>query len=304
MIKAVMRAKLPKKQRKQRDHGNNYLFEVVPAQDPDKTIWKVGFTKGPTVKRQKAISNACQPHSIRGQYDPGHVPIRLCARAERLTHAELAWHKYHFVCTCKVESHREYFDVDPELALEAIHRWRTFCMREPYTAKGKLQPFWEDRLRDMDRRQSLRADVLDMAERRRQWDRFVHATLLDAVWYDLVVSMKKLQDRGIWRTTAVIEFLAILFLLLPLPRMLTLPYYAMVIWVIAMINETKLSATMVALSWPPVEDLQGPRLSLPTRMEDSSQMEEEHRETLTADTEVLPNDLGHMFDLPLEDDVF
>ncbi|KAK8856327.1 hypothetical protein PGQ11_012239 [Apiospora arundinis] len=303
-IKGVMRAQLPKKQLKQREHGNNYLFEVVPAQDPEKTIWKIGFTNGPAYKRQKVIFKICQHNSIRNQYDPGHVPIRLCRRAEGLTHAELSWYRYHFTCMCDVNNHREYFDVDPEVALEVIHRWRTFCMREPYTAKGKLQPFWEDRLRNMDRQQSLRADILDMAQRRKQWDRFVHATLLDALWYDLSVSLKKLQDRNIWRTTAVIEFLTIAFLLLPLPRMFTLPYYAMVIWVIAMINEIKLSATLNALSWPPTEDLKRSHLPLQATTGEAVQAEEESREIPSTESEMLPNDLGHMFDLPLEDDVF
>lgn len=298
-----MRNPLTKKQRKQQDHGNNYLFEVKPSHSPQKTIWKIGFTTGPSDKRRKTIFNACHHHSIRGQYDPGHVAIRLCRRAERLTHAELARHRYYFDCMCRVNDHREYFDVDPQLALEVIHRWRTFCMREPYDAKGKLQPFWEDRLRDMDRRHKLRAE-LGMAERRKQWDRFVHATLLDAIWYDLSASMRKVQDRGIWRTTAVVEFLVIAFLLLPLPHILTLPYYAMAIWVIAMINEVKLSATLCALSWPPIDGPKKPSMSRPAANEESANMGYEPRETPRAEAEELPNDLGYIFGLPFDDDVF
>ncbi|KAK8035487.1 hypothetical protein PG993_010482 [Apiospora rasikravindrae] len=303
-IKGVMRKPLTKKQRRQQAHGNNYIFEVNPAQAPEKTIWKIGFTTGPTDKRQKNIFNACQHSLIRGQYDPGHVPIRLCKRAESLIHAELARHRYRFDCLCKVKDHREYFDVDPTLALEVIHRWRNFCIREPYDAKGKLQPFWEDRLRDVDRQQKLRADVLDMAERRRQWDRFVHATLLDAVRYDVSTSMRKLQDRGIWRTTAVIEFLTILFLLLPLPRMFTLPYYAMAIWIIAMINEIKMSATMCALAWSPIDDRKKPSMAGATVVEGKTDIEQESREMSTEEDEALPNDLGYVLGLPSGDEVF
>ncbi|KAK8058194.1 hypothetical protein PG994_008642 [Apiospora phragmitis] len=305
-IKWVMRKQLTKKQRRQQDHGNNYIFEVTPAQSPEKAICKIGFTTGPTARRQKHIFSTCQHNSIRGQYDPGHVPIRLCQRAESLTHAEMAWNRYHFDCRCPVKDHREYFDVAPQLALEAVHRWRTFCMREPYDAKGELQPFWEARLRDMDRRQKLRADVLDMAERRRQWDRFVHATLLDAVWYDVAAAVRKLQNRGIWRTTAVIELFLILFLLLPLPRVFTLPYYATAVWVVAMINEIKLSATLCALSWPPVNVQKKPSMTCAASIEEEedADMEYKHRRTSTAADEVLPNDLGYVFGLPLADDVF
>ncbi|KAK8135986.1 hypothetical protein PG984_003926 [Apiospora sp. TS-2023a] len=303
-IKGAMRKPLTKKQRRQQDHGNNYLFEVKPSQSSEKTIWKIGFTTGPTQKRQKNIFHVCHHHSIRGQYDPGHVAIRLCRRAESLTHAELARHRYYFDCECSVINHREYFDVDAQLALEVIHRWRTFCMREPYDAKGKLQPFWEDRLRDMDRQQKLRADV-DMTERRKQWDRFVHATLLDAIWYDVATSMRKLQDRGIWRTTAVVEFLVIAFLMLPLPNVLTLPYYAMAVWVIAMINEIKLSATLCALSWPAIDSLQKPGMSRPAATGDVANMECEPRATSSAEVDdELSNDLGYVFGLPLDDDVF
>ncbi|KAK7954292.1 hypothetical protein PG988_014986 [Apiospora saccharicola] len=303
-IKGAMRKPLTKKQRRQQDHGNNYLFEVKPSQFPEKTIWKIGFTTGPNDKRQKTIFNDCRHRSIRGQYDPGHVAIRLCRRAETLTHAELARHRYHFDCECSVIDHREYFDVDPQLALEVIHRWRTFCMREPYDAKGKLQPFWEDRLRDMDRQQKLRAD-LDMTERRKQWDRFVHAILLDAVWYDIATSMRKLQDRGIWRTTAVVELFVIAFLVLPLPNVLTVPYYAMAVWVIAMINEIKLSATLCALSWPAIDSLKKPGMSRPATIGDGANMECESRATSSAGVDdELPNDLGYVFGLPLDDDVF
>ena len=147
-------------------------------------------------------------------------------------------------------------------------------MREPYDAKGKLQPFWEDRLRDMDRQQKLRAD-LDMTERRKQWDRFVHATLLDAAWYDIATSMRKLQDGGIWRTAAVIESFVIAFLMLPLPNVLTLPYYAMAVWVIVMINEIKLSATLCALSWPAIDSPKKPGMSRPATIGDGVNMERE-----------------------------
>ncbi|KAK7934738.1 hypothetical protein PG985_000233 [Apiospora marii] len=302
-IKGALRKPLTKKQRRQQDHGNNYLFEVKPSQSPEKTIWKIGFTAGPTYKRQKNIFNDCQHHSIRGQYDPGHVAIRLCRRAESLIHAELAQHRYYFDCVCRVHDHREYFDVDPQLALESIRRWRTFCLREPYDAKGRLQPFWEDRLRDMDRRQKLRAD-LTLAERRRQWDRFVDATLLEAVWYDVAASVRKLQDRGIWRTTAVVEFLVLAFMVLPLPGVLTLPYYAMAVWVIAVINEIKLSATLCALSWPPMDGPKKSALSRPATIEDATNTENELRGTSRVEDEVLPNDLGYVFGLPLDDDVF
>lgn len=298
-----MRKPLTKKQRRQQDHGNNYLFEVKPSQSPEKTIWKVGFTTGPTYKRQKNIFNDCQHHSIRGQYDPGHVAIRLCQRAESLIHAELARHRYNFDCMCRVHDHREYFDVDPQLALEVIRRWRTFCMREPYDAKGRLQPFWEDRLRDMDRRQRLRAD-LDMTERRKQWDRFVHATLLDAIWYDVAASLRKLQERGLWRTTAVFELLVIAFLVLPLPSIFTLPYYAMAVWIIAVINEMKPSATLCALSWPPTDGPKEPTMSRPATIEEGGNTENELRRMSSTDDEVLPNDLGYVFGLPFEDDVF
>ncbi|KAK8065460.1 hypothetical protein PG997_012207 [Apiospora hydei] len=274
-IKGVMQKPLTKKQRRQQAHGNNYIFEVNPAQSPEKTIWKIGFTTGPTDKRQKNIFNVCQHSRIRGKTTPAMV-----------------------------KDHREYFDVDPNLALEVIHRWRTFCMREPYDAKGRLQPFWEDRLRDMDRQQKLRADVIDMTERRKQWDRFVHATLLDAIRYDISTSMRKLQDRGIWRATAVIEFLMILFLLLPLPRMFTVPYCAMAVWVIAMINEVKPSATICALSWPPVDHRKKPSMPCPITAKEVLPVEKASQDVSISEDELLPNDLGYMFDLPLEDDVF
>lgn len=206
-----LRAPLPPAQVKNQATGNNYIFETVVSSD--KLVMKIGSTRGSEYARLDTISKACKHVHIAKQEDPEHAPIRLHARAEILMHAELKDLTHTFSCQCKVKAHREYFDVDKEVALEVVQRWRRFCQWEPYGEDGNLKPFWEQRLRNFSSFDSSETE-LDHKARGRRWDQFVNPSSHDMFLFDLRSALGRVWRRR-WETIAFIQSFRVLILTFP-----------------------------------------------------------------------------------------
>ncbi|KAI1425426.1 hypothetical protein F5Y12DRAFT_714275 [Xylaria sp. FL1777] len=210
--------------------GNNYLFEVIPAGEPDRKIMKIGQTKGTERLRMKQIKSQCKPFSMEREVDAQGMPILLFDKAEKLMQAELDDRIYRFACACG-KKHREYFDVDTTAAQAVIRGWRAFCELDPYDASGKLRPFWEHRLR---RRKALRHwgdrtpdDLSELKSRRLRWEVFANPTQYEILWFRITFSVSKAWP---WRLHIISVFEALVIGVFISP-----PSYLSWIWILILL---------------------------------------------------------------------
>jgi hypothetical protein len=232
-IRAWLKKPLPGNQYKSERVGNNYFFEAIVAEGDGKKVMKIGATKGYEPCRLGTIGKECQHFQIEEQDDPEHMPIRLYQRAEKLMHAELSNFQYSFNCRCKTGSgHREYFEVSKTAALEVVQRWREFCKREPYDQRGRLKPFWEERLKYL---ASYGEPGTDHRRRGERWRRFMNPGFLTILTYDIkeyFTTLWKLR----WQIIAFVESFVIV--LLTFPNLYNMLFFAFVsAWImIEMVN--------------------------------------------------------------------
>ncbi|KAI0408034.1 hypothetical protein F4802DRAFT_550276 [Xylaria palmicola] len=194
--------------------GHNYLFEIKPANDPQRTIVKIGRTGSTEQVRLNEIKNTCRHVEIQRKVDPEGGPIQLSQKAEALILAELHDFMYSFVCSCQ-RSHREYFKVDAATAQEVVQRWRAFCESEPYDTDGGLLPFWKHRLREhmkrVRREQGSTPAASGEHERRRiRWKRFATPTKFDILFFHVTYTAPEFQ-RWRWHLIALFQALALTF---------------------------------------------------------------------------------------------
>ncbi|KAI1326467.1 hypothetical protein F5Y16DRAFT_374857 [Xylariaceae sp. FL0255] len=192
--------------------GINYVLDVTYADEPQKTIVKIGYTKSTGQQRLEQIRAQCHVFSSFTQKeDPDGDPIFLCHRAEQLVHAELHEYKFHFICTCETE-HKEYFEVDKTVAREVVQRWRAFCRSEPYNADGELLPFWIDRLRRLNqlcqKDYRFRPDAEEQERRRMRWKIYTSPSRFERFLFDTSHTWSNLW-RWRWQVMALLEALAI-----------------------------------------------------------------------------------------------
>ncbi|KAI8627276.1 hypothetical protein F5Y19DRAFT_477844 [Xylariaceae sp. FL1651] len=228
-IAKVLKSTLTETQLGKDKFGNNYLFEVIPANDTEKRIVKIGHTAGSEHDRLKRISNQCNHFSIEYEADPEGSPILLYKRAEKLMQAELYDFTYRFTCACRTE-HREYFDVEKVTAQEVIRGWRAFCESDPYDSRGKLRPFWKHRLRQQ-KNQGHESDLAshnlsEQEKRRIRWRRFANPTLVEIIHFHITHTYAPVWKRG-WQVLAISE--ALLFAILTFPSRFAFAWFVLLI---------------------------------------------------------------------------
>ena len=97
--------------------------------------------------------------------------IENCLRVEKLIQADLE--EYCVPWACENEEgrvHKEYFQVDLELAIETVRKWEAFMIHErPYNWRRRLKPIWRYLLKTRCRSLGINGTLThDM--RRRYWD--------------------------------------------------------------------------------------------------------------------------------------
>ena len=148
--------------------GTNYVLNMYHQNDPTERFVKVGETRDHGDARRKKIRWTCG-HVGYNVSIPGQVPSRYWKKIEKLVHLELRPHRYAIDCGCGT-SHREYFKTPVHLAVEATQRWSHFCESQPWDSRGKLSPFWEARLSDLQASQDLEKATPE--DRARLWKDF------------------------------------------------------------------------------------------------------------------------------------
>ncbi|KAK6072310.1 hypothetical protein SCUP515_07391 [Seiridium cupressi] len=209
-IQACLRRKLPETQGTSEKVGNNYIFEAITAECSGQKLVKIGVTKNYEQSRLDNIARNCQHVLVDEQDDPVQVPIRLYKRAEQLMHKELEEYRHSWRCRCKV-NHKEYFNVDKEVGLEVVQRWREFCRREPYDSDGELRPFWADRLNKFNIICGNPGAHLDHESRARRWSKFMNPGKNEILRYDLKEVIGRLW-KWRWQTIGLAQSFIIVLL--------------------------------------------------------------------------------------------
>ncbi|KAL6854764.1 hypothetical protein ACO1O0_005889 [Amphichorda felina] len=129
------------------EKGKNYVFKVKLQHAPDLDIIKVGFTKRDVSRRQSNIKSRCNIETTCEMISTERH-IQHYKKAESLIKADLRNWLHEFECECG-QSHTEYFAITVDMAWEITSRWKDFCEADPWTDKGNLHPFWDDRLNNV-----------------------------------------------------------------------------------------------------------------------------------------------------------
>ncbi|KAG9252916.1 uncharacterized protein F5Z01DRAFT_624841 [Emericellopsis atlantica] len=166
---------------KKDEKGFNYVFSIHHAAKSGDMFFKVGETKDSIQRRLQRIHSQCGL-VVKDITIPGQVPGPYYKKAEKLILAELAPYKHNFECDCGI-NHKEYFKGVSESHLIAVTwRWTRFCESEPWDAKGKLLPFWEARLNQLEAR-SL-PDIASSEDRAKKWKEFACPSPRAYHWYN------------------------------------------------------------------------------------------------------------------------
>ncbi|KAI1176738.1 hypothetical protein F4777DRAFT_239771 [Nemania sp. FL0916] len=212
-----LKGKLSVIESKREDYGDVYCFKVILASNPQKTVFKIGSTKGPEQDRMEKIQRKCGHVKMDHLEDPEGNSMLFYKRAEGLMHEELRDFKDDFECPCKTK-HKEYFLVEEAIAKEVIQRWTAFYSLDPYGADGQLLPFWEDRLQKhrAQRKEDFRSygNKSDEDKLRLRWTRFTNPEPHEQLWYDISCRLDKPWQQR-WHVVAFLEALIIAFITFP-----------------------------------------------------------------------------------------
>ncbi|KAL0944515.1 uncharacterized protein CTRU02_202403 [Colletotrichum truncatum] len=186
--------------------GFLYFYNVI-SQD-DVQLIKIGET-GNMKDRSNSIMSTCKHRLFEEHPKAIAQEIPFKGFAEKLIHKELENFRYNRRCICGTQ-HREYYIVSERVALEAFHRWREFCDKQPWTADGKLLPRWEERLKNQPWFEDAKMDF-DRRNFAKRWHLFTAPTKVDNILYDAAIMWKEVFPHR-WSIVAIAELLTIIFL--------------------------------------------------------------------------------------------
>ncbi|KAF2805431.1 DUF1766-domain-containing protein [Mytilinidion resinicola] len=178
------------------DYIISTLGRPLPAPKPDKGfvyimrdplipgLFKIGMTKGTITDRRRGLEAICRrPLDVVYLDDEGgreQLPIANYQRAEKLVHDELGHCLRPFVCPECGRKHREWFEVDKEVAKRTVRRWTEFMRKQPYDGQGLLGVMWNRRLDAMARPKSGEK-LEDYEIRAKRWNSFISAGQKDFI---------------------------------------------------------------------------------------------------------------------------
>jgi hypothetical protein len=182
------------------DYIQSTLRRPLPAPSDDKGfvyifrdssrpgLVKIGMTKGTITDRRRGLETTCKRHLdvvyLDDEDGKEQLPVANYQRAEKLVHEELDHRVRTFVCPKCQRKHREWFEVEEELAKLTVRRWTGFMRMRPYDEQGMLGMMWKDRLDTMARPKSGEG-LEDYKVREKRWDEVVSAGNVDFFRYSL-----------------------------------------------------------------------------------------------------------------------
>ncbi|KAI3401879.1 hypothetical protein diail_6438 [Diaporthe ilicicola] len=190
---------------KEKENGSIYLYKVKPRNTEVRLV-KIGRTQKHPHERRSQIRGVCGHMEIEEHTMAIARDIPFHGFAERLIHKELSNYQHQWQCECGTR-HREYFQVDEDLAIEIFSRWRDFCEQRPWDRRGKILPVWAQRLQNRARFNGTEHEF-DHSEFARRWATFTRPLILEWFTSDFIRSWK----RGFphrWKIVALAELLTI-----------------------------------------------------------------------------------------------
>ncbi|EON66094.1 hypothetical protein W97_05337 [Coniosporium apollinis CBS 100218] len=173
-IRTRLRRPVPAKNATDRTAKEAAVGQVYILRDPSQPeLLKIGFTDIEISERCKQIRYRCKMQLEIIYTDC--LPVRNARRAEALAHAELSNFQEPPKCVHH-DTHREWFRVTAEEALQVVRRWMNFMQQVPYDDDGKLAEFWLLRIQTMPR-PSATEQPHDHDARHQRWSATLAAKL-------------------------------------------------------------------------------------------------------------------------------
>lgn len=134
---------------------NSSSGDVYVLQNP---AWpnhvKIGESGRDVDKRITELKKSCDIRSLKQVVDTEQRNFLNYKIVEKLCHEELKNFRKKFLCTsCKnlrgdQKKHQEWFQVNPEIAVRTVQKWRRWMSLSPYDGDGDLVPWWQHKAND------------------------------------------------------------------------------------------------------------------------------------------------------------
>ncbi|KAK1988818.1 meiotically up-regulated gene 113-domain-containing protein [Colletotrichum cereale] len=189
-------------------NGGIYLFIIQPR-GSELQLVKIGRTERDAQGRLKEIQAQCGHLRSFWHRTAMAEDIPFHGFAEKLIHAELENYRYRRKCA-RGKTHREYFKVREDVAVDVFTRWRDFCKKRPWDDGGTIKAVWGKRL---DTRAAFEGpdQGFDHGKFGTHWSTYTAPWLIELVLSDAIHQWKSwFPDR--WQAVVVAEMLTIFFL--------------------------------------------------------------------------------------------
>ncbi|KAL1854332.1 hypothetical protein Daus18300_011518 [Diaporthe australafricana] len=191
---------------KAKENGSIYFYKVRPR-NSEMRLLKIGRTQKHPKERLSQINRLCGHLEIEEHGRAVARDIPFHGFAEGLIHKELSNYKHPLVCSCG-KRHREYFDVDEDIAVEVFERWRDFCEKRPWDRSGNILPAWAQRLEDRARFAGVEQDF-DHRDFARRWESFTNPSIFE--WLtSILIRVWRIWFPRRWLIVALTELLTII----------------------------------------------------------------------------------------------
>ena len=122
------------------------LAHVYIVQDPERPKYiKIGSAHFPA-DRFRQIEKKCRFKKLTSVFRSKFLPQALAMKVEELVHQELGYFRRRFLCGACKERHREYFEIESEIAERVIERWISLLEEGGYGDDGILMESWRLKL--------------------------------------------------------------------------------------------------------------------------------------------------------------
>jgi len=162
------------------DDGKGYVYIYRDPTQPG--FVKIGMTTKTPTERRRGIERTCKRQLdvvyLDDKDSEEQRPFDNYRRVENLVHDELNHRLRLFKCPNCGAEHKEWFEVDEEVAKLTVRRWIRFMRMRPYDEQGALGMMWKDRLDTMARPKSGER-LEDYEIREKRWDSVVSADRVD-----------------------------------------------------------------------------------------------------------------------------
>jgi hypothetical protein len=132
-----LRDRLPKTD----DFARVYVFSDLDQPN----IIKIGIAQSPS-ERKDIVVKGCKFRDMTVHFESEIMEANVASKVETLAHYELGFFRRPFDCPACPYNHREFFELDWQVAKSVVERWIRFLKLKPYDADGTLKEGWKAKM--------------------------------------------------------------------------------------------------------------------------------------------------------------